>query len=226
MTEQQALFGVPEASMTPQQIVLEDAHLLYFPHAFRTDEADRFLDYCLTTLSWKQDQILIAGKRIPLPRLQSWYGDPGAHYGYSGLALDPLPWTSELLVARERVQTLARQTFNSLLANLYRNGFDSVGWHSDNEKELGQKPIIASVSLGVTRVFEMRRVGGHVGGHVGEPKRKVLQIPLTHGSMLLMAGDTQRYWQHQLPKNRSVIAPRVNLTFRTVTLAAHKTQKS
>ena len=208
---QQSTLELPETSSDPQQMLLNDAHLLLFPHAIRSAEADQFLSYCLSALKWRQDYLLIAGKRIPLPRLQSWYGDPGAHYRYSGLALEPLPWTLELLAAKQRIQTLTGQSFNSLLANHYRNGADSVGWHSDNEKELGERPVIASLSLGATRVFEMKHVGGR--------NRRIVRIPLTHGSVLLMAGNTQQFWRHQLPKDSNVTAPRVNLTFRTVSTA-------
>lgn len=208
---QQCALDFPGASDSPQQIILDDAHLLLFSRAFSAHEADQFLAYCLSTLTWRQDFIHIAGKHIPLPRLQNWYGDPGARYGYSGLALEPLPWTPELSAAKERVQSLTGQTFNSLLANHYRNGADSVGWHSDDEKELGDKPVIASASLGATRIFELK--------HVSDRKRKTLRIPLTHGSVLLMAGNTQQYWRHQLPKDHGVTAPRVNLTFRTVSSA-------
>ncbi|OGT74508.1 MAG: hypothetical protein A3H44_04115 [Gammaproteobacteria bacterium RIFCSPLOWO2_02_FULL_57_10] len=207
--------GDPNVS---QQISLDDADLFLFSHAFDTHEAGEFLTYCLSALTWKQDFIRIAGKRVPLPRLQNWYGDPGARYGYSGLALDPSPWTSELLAAKERVEYLTGQTFNSLLANHYRGGADSVGWHSDDEKELGDNPVIASVSLGATRIFELK--------HRTDRRQKVLRIPLTHGSLLLMAGKTQQYWQHQLPKDHAITAPRVNLTFRTVTVAMDTSKQS
>lgn len=215
---QQCALNFPEASNAAEQIALDDAHLLLYSHAFTTLEADEFLTYCLSALSWRQDYLQIAGKRIPIPRLQNWYGDPGARYGYSGLALEPHPWTAELLAIKERVQNLTGLVFNSLLANHYRNGADSVGWHSDDEKELGDMPVIASVSLGATRIFEMKHVAGR--------HRKTQRIPLVHGSVLLMAGTTQQYWRHQLPKDPGVTASRVNLTFRTVSTAARELPQS
>lgn len=210
---QQSSLSFPDAENEPQRIVLEDADLLLYRGALSVEHADTLLDYCLTQLSWRQDHLMIAGRRIPLPRLQNWYGDSGADYAYSGLALEPLPWPEKLLEVRERIEQLTgHSSFNSALANLYRTGADSVGWHSDNEKTLGDNPVIASISLGVTRVFEMK--------HAVDRAQKKLRIPLSHGSLLLMAGTTQRYWRHQLPKDPSITAPRVNLTFRTVTLSA------
>ncbi len=201
---------------SPQLIPLSDGQLIYYPDAFSIEVADQFLDYCLNQLPWRQDYLSIAGKRIALPRLQNWFGDPEAHYSYSGLSLEPLPWTRELLQMKSRVEEISNDTFNSVLANLYRDGNDSVGWHSDDEKELGDQPVIASVSLGTTRNFEMQ--------HKSKDKAKKLQLPLHHGSVLIMQGSTQKYWRHQLPKDKTVADARVNLTFRkiiTVPLSSH-----
>jgi alkylated DNA repair dioxygenase AlkB len=201
-------FEFSEAGCGSAPIELRDASLWYFPLVFTADEADALLNYCLSCLPWRQDFLVIAGKRVAIPRLQNWFGDPDAHYSYSGLALTPLPWTAQLLRIRDRAESIAGQSFNAALANYYRNGRDSVGWHSDDEKELGPQPVIASVSLGATRVFEMR--------HRYDKTIKTLRLPLTHGSVLVMKGGTQQFWRHQLPKDEEVTQPRVNLTLRKI----------
>lgn len=149
------------------------------------------------------------GRTVPAPRLEAWYGDPGAAYTYSGLAHEPLPWTAELQDLRERVESATATTFNSVLANLYRSGADSNGWHADDEPELGEQPVIASLSLGATRRFLLR--------HRASGER--VELMLEAGSLLVMRGATQQCWQHCVPKQRTVQAPRINLTFRRV--AAH-----
>lgn len=201
-------FMFSEADCDATSIELKDASLIYFPRAFAAEEADALLDYCLRGLPWRQDSLTIAGKRVAIPRLQNWFGDPDAHYSYSGLALSPLPWPAQMLQIRDRAEVIARQSFNAVLANYYRNGRDSVGWHSDDEKELGLQPVIASVSLGATRVFEMK--------HRHDKSIKTLRLPLTHGSVLVMKGGTQQFWRHQLPKAEEITQPRVNLTFRKI----------
>lgn len=207
-SSQQIGFEFSEAICDASPIELKDASLMYFPHAFSAGEADALLEYCLLRLPWRQDSLTIAGKRVAIPRLQNWFGDPEAHYSYSGLALTPLPWTAQMLQVRDRAEVIAGQSFNAVLANYYRNGRDSVGWHSDDERELGPQPVIASVSLGATRVFEMR--------HRYDKSLKTLRLPLTHGSVLVMKGETQQFWRHQLPKDEEITQPRVNLTFRKI----------
>ncbi len=204
----QAGFEFSEADCDVAPIELKDASLLYFPQAFSSAEADALLEYCLLSLPWRQDFLTIAGKQVAIPRLQNWFGEPEAHYSYSGLALTPLPWTVRMLQIRDRAEVIAGDSFNAVLANYYRNGRDSVGWHSDDEKELGPQPVIASVSLGATRVFEMK--------HRLDKSIKTLRLPLTHGSVLVMKGGTQQFWRHQLPKDETVTQPRVNLTFRKI----------
>lgn len=199
---------MPFLNESPQLIQLPDAQLIYYPDAFSIQAADRLLDYCLHGLPWRQDHLTIAGKRVALPRLQNWFGDPDAHYSYSGLRLAPLRWTAELLQIKNRVEEVSGYAFNSVLANLYRDGADSVGWHSDDEKELGDQPVIASVSFGATRNFDLQ--------HKAKGDAKKLRLPLHHGSILLMKGSTQKYWRHQLPKDPTVDEARVNLTFRKI----------
>jgi len=187
---------------------IPDAALQFFPSAFSSSEADGFFNHCLHALPWRQDQIVMAGRRVAIPRLQNWFGDPGMQYSYSGIFLAPLPWTEELLQIRKRVEALCGHRFNALLANQYRNGSDSVSWHSDDEPELGRQPVIASVSFGATRTFELR--------HHHDRSLKTLRLALHHGSVLIMSGATQRHWRHQIPKEKGVALPRINLTFRHI----------
>lgn len=208
------LLEFADAEPDTSTLTLPDAQLQFFPAAFSADEADRLLAYCLRQLPWRQDDILIAGRRIPIPRLQNWFGDDGAHYSYSGIELSPLPWTAGLLQIRDRVEALCGHRFNALLANYYRHGRDSVSWHSDDEPALGQQPVIASVSFGATRQFEMR--------HLSKRSLGTRRLALHHGSVLIMQGDTQRYWQHQIPKEPGVELPRINLTLRLIVPAQER----
>ncbi len=189
-------------------VTLPDGELLYFPQAFSARQAQQFLDHCLHELPWRQDRILIAGRSILVPRLQNWFGDPGALYSYSGIALSPLPWTAMLHDIKSRVEALCHVRFNSVLANHYRDGRDSVSWHSDDEPELGGHPVIASVSFGASRRFELR--------HRYKRSQPTLRLNLDHGSVLVMRGTTQAFWRHQVPKEEGVNTPRINLTFRQI----------
>lgn len=146
------------------------------------------------------------GKQVLIPRLQAWYGDENARYQYSGLTLNTLPWISTLLSLKEDIEQMTGCQFNAVLANYYRNHNDTVGWHSDDEPELGISPVIASLSLGDTRNFKMKHK------YLDEK----LTIPLSSGSLLIMSGNTQAYWQHCLPRTKQVKSPRINLTFRKV----------
>lgn len=169
--------------------------------------AELMFDRLLDAVDWAQDEITMFGRTIQVPRLSAWYGDPGAAYTYSGIALTPLPWIPELTPAVELAAELALCSFNSVLINRYRNGRDSVGWHSDDEPELGANPVIASLSLGATRVFRMRRRDNHTVQH---------RLELNSGDLVVMRGATQRLWAHQVPKTAKPVGERINLTFRTV----------
>ena len=140
------------------------------------------------------------------PRLSAWHGDPDARYAYSGIVHDPLPWLPVLLEIKARIEAALASRFNAALANLYRDGRDGMGWHSDNERELGSTPMIASASFGAVRRFALR--------HRASGRRESLL--LDSGSLLIMAGDSQRCWQHALPKTAKPCGPRINLTFRYV----------
>ncbi len=157
---------------------------------------------------WRQESIRIFGKVHPQPRLIAWYGDPGKQYDYSGISLTPLPWTDLLRDIKGRIEDCTDARFDSVLLNLYRDHNDSMGFHSDDEKELGQEPVIASVSFGDTRIFRMK--------HKFNKEIPVQKIPLTSGSVLLMKGLTQHFWKHGINKQTEPCGPRVNLTFRTI----------
>lgn len=196
-------------------IPLLDADLMLYPSLFEalgsdratSLQADRLLTELIHTIPWRQDWITVYGRSLPQPRLTAWYGDPGKSYTYSGITLIPMPWTPTLLELKAMTEALARVAFNSVLLNLYRNGNDSMGWHSDDEPELGENPIIGSLSLGETRRFMLR--------HRYQKELKH-QMELTSGSFLLMRGTTQHYWQHHVPKTKRPVGPRINLTFRAI----------
>ncbi len=158
-------------------------------------------------IAWQQQSIQLFGQFRPQPRLTAWHGDAGTTYTYSGLTLEPVPWTPLLTEIRRRVEAVSGHDFNSVLLNFYRDGQDSMGLHSDDEAELGPKPCIASVSLGAPRhlIFKHRR-----------KKTPRVRIELAPGSLLLMAGDTQRNWRHGIPKTQRDCGPRINLTFRQI----------
>ncbi len=160
-------------------------------------------------INWKQDIIKLYGKAIPLPRLTAWYGDSGKTYTYSGIKSIPNEWNKGLLYLKEKIETCVGVEFNSVLLNWYRNGDDYLNWHADDEKELGINPIIASANFGETRDFLLRR---------NDDPSKKLTLPLKHGTLLLMSGELQHYWQHSVPKRKKVVDSRFNLTFRRIVL--------
>jgi alkylated DNA repair dioxygenase AlkB len=186
----------------------EDAHLEYIEKFFSKEESDGLYQVLLNETMWKQSDIIIYGKRHTTPRLTAWYGDEDKSYRFSGNTMHPHPWTPSLKFIKEKVEQESEVKFNSVLLNLYRTGKDSVGWHRDNEKEFGEDPVIASVSFGETRPFQFR--------HKFRKELKNFSIPLTHGSLLLMKGKTQHFWEHQIPKTAKDVAPRINLTFRII----------
>ena len=191
-----------------EAINLGDGRIHLHSKLYTAAEADGLLRSLLAEIPWRQDSLWIAGREIPVPRLQCWMGDTGSIYGYSGMRLEPEPWNAQVQSIRNRVQALSGLQFNSVLLNLYRDGTDSVSWHADDEAELGEEPIIASVSLGTERRFQMK--------HRHDNTRKKYQIDLPHGSLLIMGKGIQNNWIHQIPKQKSVTAPRINLTFRSI----------
>lgn len=195
-----------------KQFLLEGGgDLVYDPDFILPNEAKIYLNSLITQVVWEQKSSIIKGVSYKQPRLVAWYGDPGTTYTYSGSRNDPLNWIPLLLGLKERVERALNVVFNSVLANYYRNGNDSIGSHSDNEKELGDDPIIASLSFGSTRTFELKYC---------DKKKNIpdIQLELSAGSLLVMRGTTQKFWKHSIPKNLSVKEPRVNLTFRKINL--------
>ena len=179
----------------------------YTPNIISDARAHDLLQSLINNTPWQQHEIFIYGRHVKCPRLSAWYGDEAAHYTYSGYTMQPLPWTASLREIKNIIETLAGSTFNSVLLNYYRDGNDSMGYHSDDEKELGNNPIIASVNLGVERDFIFK--------HKSDPSLKQ-SISLSHASALIMHAGCQEHWQHSLPKRTRITDPRVNLTFRQI----------
>ena len=203
---QPKLFDGPESGGA-HHVVLDEHGLVTYERAFLDPTAGQeLLADLLGHVRWKQEHLRMYGRNIPFPRLTAWYGDPGAVYTYSGIMNQPVAWTPALSRLRDRLHATLGVRFNSALLNLYRTGSDSLSWHADDEPELGPRPIIASVSLGATRRFELKSLR----------TSDVRRIDLEHGSLLVMSGETQRAWKHQVPKEGTVRAPRLNLTFRVI----------
>jgi alkylated DNA repair dioxygenase AlkB len=184
---------------------LADADVMFYPQFFSQRQAFDYFTSCLQ-LQWQQPQLTLYGKQVDIPRLQAWYGDKQACYQYSGLALTPLPWVKPLLEIKQQLVQKLSLRFNSVLANYYRDGQDCVAWHSDDEKALGENPVIASISLGGERKFQLKHK------HSGLTH----EIWLKSGDLLLMSGVTQRFWLHQIPRTKKTVSPRINLTFRQI----------
>ena len=184
----------------------EDGDVRLYPALIDANDASALFDTLNHEIAWEQREIQVYGKRYMQPRLLAWYGDQGVRYRYSGDTLIAKPWTQTLKHLQALCETLTQSRFNSVLLNLYRDGQDAMGWHADNEPELGVEPVIASVSLGCQRRFDLKhRVSGQ--------RRDVL---LPHGSLLVMAGCTQQHWVHQIARSAKVQSPRINLTFRWI----------
>jgi alkylated DNA repair dioxygenase AlkB len=190
---------------------LPEAEVIFYPAFFPAPQADRLLRELLDTTAWRQETITLYGKPIEVPRLTAWYGDEGTRYTYSGITNVPLPWTPVLMEVKRAVEPPAGAVFNSVLLNCYRTGRDSVSWHADDEPEFGEQPVIASVSFGGTRSFQLKH-----------KRRKELRasVELTHGSLLIMRGGTQANWLHRVPKTAMPVEERLNLTFRTIVAPA------
>jgi alkylated DNA repair dioxygenase AlkB len=188
----------------PRDILPFDGTARYIPSFIDALEADRHLLGIVEETPWEQRPIILFGREVLQPRLACWYGDHA--YSYSGIRLEPRAWTDRLRKLRDRCSVESAVEFNSCLVNLYRDGRDSMGWHADDERELGSEPVIASVSLGDTRVFRMRH----------KESKTVVEIPLEHGSLLVMGGLMQKCWVHEIPKTKKHVGQRINLTFRTI----------
>lgn len=187
---------------------MPDAEIYYAARADLGVDPDFALRALIEQVPWRSEFINLWGKEYQQPRLAAWFGDEGASYTYSGLSLEPLPWSDLLSTLRSRVQALAEASFNSVLLNYYRDHRDSMGMHSDDEPELGRNPIIASVSLGAQRTLILK--------HKSRKELKPVHLPLDHGSLLLMKGATQHHWKHAINKLSRPCGARVNLTFRRI----------
>ena len=191
----------------PQVLDLPDAEIIYYPQLFDKEQADNIYTELLKEIAWQQDNITVYGKTHPQPRLTALYGNDGKPYSYSNITMQPKPWNSLLQKIKYYIEASTECQFTTVLLNQYRDGKDSNGWHADNEKELGTNPIIASLSLGAERVFQLKH------NTISEAKKNII---LEHGSLLLMKGSTQHFWKHQIPKTTKPIGNRINLTFRSI----------
>ncbi|MEK0190259.1 MAG: alpha-ketoglutarate-dependent dioxygenase AlkB [Oscillatoriales cyanobacterium] len=206
-----------DSNDSQETVVIDtDGEVIFYPNLFSIQESDRLFSELDSSVKWRHDTIHIYGKKIPLPRLTAWYGDEGKSYIYSGIEQHPEPWNSTLRLIKLKAEEISKITFNSVLINLYRDGKDSVSWHSDDEPELGENPIIASISLGGTRRFSLR--------HKTSKDYKI-DIDLPKGSLLLMKGETQHFWKHQIAKTAKSVEPRINLTFRVIKPVLNKENK-
>jgi alkylated DNA repair dioxygenase AlkB len=191
-------------------VFLPGADLLLVRNADWGAPADELLARLIAEIPWRQESISLFGRTHMQPRLICWMGDPGCAYAYSGKRHEPEPWHPLAAGLRTRAEQLTGATFNAVLLNLYRNGADSMGFHADDEPELGQRPVIASLSFGAERTMHFQ--------HRHDQMFPTHRVPLPDGSLLVMRGDTQANWRHAIPKTRKTVGPRVNLTFRRIIL--------
>ena len=186
---------------------LPDAEIIYFPNFLPEENANSFFQELLENTPWQQDEITVYGKKHLQPRLTALYGNEGKPYSYSNIVMQPHHWTLSLQKIKSLVENISETNFTTVLLNYYRDGNDGNGWHADNEKELGINPVIASLSLGAERNFQLK--------HNTDTSLKKNLI-LENGSLLLMKGTTQNFWKHQIPKTTRPIGSRINLTFRVI----------
>ena len=198
-----SLFDISETI----QLKLPDAEIDYIPAFYNLDESRELFDSIYHHTSWIEEDIRVYGKVYKQPRLTAFYANNNKAYGYSNITMSPQPFNPTLNAIKSKIEKVTQLTFSSCLLNLYRDGQDSNGWHSDDEKELGENPVIASVSLGAERLF-----------HLKHKKVKTLKhkLILNNGSLLVMKGETQHHWLHQIPKTKKIIDKRINLTFRLI----------
>ena len=186
---------------------LPDAEFIYYPNFFSKEKADLFLETLTKEIAWQQDDITIFGKKIAQPRLTALYGNDGKSYGYSNIVMQPHPFNSVLTFIKEEIESIINEHFTTVLLNYYRNERDSNGWHAKKEKELGRDPVIASVSFGEARMFQIKH----------NTKKGIKQsLLLEHGSLLVMKNGAQIHYKHQIPKATQTKNPRINLTFRKI----------
>ena len=216
------------ASSAFQELSVADGTLRLYPRLFSAEESERYLRALKEEVDWKSERITMFGRSLALPRMTAWFGDLGTCYTYSGISAQPVGWTRILLQIRARIEDITNATFNSVLLNYYRDGRDSVSWHSDDEPELGRDPVIGSVSFGSERPFHLRHKAARAASpqSVRQPVREPvpqggqgrlkLTLCLPNGSYLEMGPGIQRNWAHQLPKRPQLTGERINLTFRRI----------
>src|SRR5262245_4939680 len=187
---------------------MQDAEVYYLCHLPLAQPPHVVMNQLIAEVPWRTENIVVWGRTYPQPRLIAWYGDAGMNYTYSGLHLTPLPWTETLLDIKSRVQAVTRTDFNSVLLNYYRDHRDSMGSHSVDDTELAKEAIRASISMGAERIFILK--------HKKAKSLKPVRLKLASGSLLLMRGETQRYWKHGIDKETHPCGPRINLTFRRI----------
>lgn len=190
-----------------ENLLPEKGEVFYYPYFFDKDQSNILLERLIREINWKQEPIWMFGKQVMQPRLTALYGNEGISYGYSGIKMEPHSWNPLLMEIKDAIEKVAQTSFTHVLLNYYRDGQDSMGWHRDNEPELGLNPVIGSVSFGVPRKFQFRQY------HDKTVKKELL---LEDGSFLLMKEETQHHWEHQIPKSKKVHGPRINLTFRRI----------
>lgn len=186
---------------------LPNASIEYYPNFFDAEKSMQLYDKLYKEIPWQLDEITVYGKTHPQPRLTALFGNEGKPYSYSNIVMQPHHWNPILMFIKTEIEQIVNETFTTVLLNLYRDGKDSNGWHADNEKELGRNPVIASVSFGAARIFHLKH------NSIADAKQK---ITLENGSLLIMKGETQHFWKHQIPKTAKPMAPRINLTFRII----------
>ena len=179
-----------------------NGEVYFYPQFFSLEESDFYFNQLMEEIKWKQEPIKMFGKEVMQPRLTALYGDADKPYRYSGVTMKPHDWTNTLLIIKKKIGKIANVNFTTALLNLYRNGKDSMGWHRDDEKELGNNPVIGSVSFGAARIFQLRNY---------YDKKIIEKIELSHGSFLLMRGETQHCWEHQVAKTKMEIGGRINI---------------
>lgn len=185
---------------------IKDGEYIFIERFFDAGESKSYFSSLLKSILWKQEKMNMYGKELMFPRLTAWYGDSDKPYTFSGITLKPNEWTNELIEIKKKIESETEVIFNSVLLNRYRDGNDSISWHTDAEKELGENPVIASVNFGATRKFQLKHINTN----------EKIDIQLTNGSLLIMQGALQHYWKHQVPKTKKKVGERINLTFRVI----------
>ncbi|ANW95159.1 DNA methylase [Wenyingzhuangia fucanilytica] len=191
---------------TPTNLLPFDGEVFYYPNIINLASAQKYFQDLLDNIDWKNDEAIVFGKHIITDRKVALYGDTDFLYKYSNTTKKALPWTKELLNLKKLAEEKCDISFNACLLNLYHNGHESMGWHSDNEKTLGNQPVIASISLGADRKFSFKH----------KITKQTISLVLEKGSLLIMKGDTQTNWLHKLPPSTIIKSPRINLTFRNI----------